>query len=133
MNLKILLCDWNERLSCLLDEIRDEKTKQAIKFRVENKRYLVFEVFLNEKSIGFLVCFIDRLLNDERQFVVMHALSEIKGNTPISHVASFGLDELAQRYCCKTVRIHSERRGLDKLLEKADYYFQESVFIRKVI
>lgn len=62
----------------------------------------------------------------------MFGVSEEKIERPLTSVLSPVFDELAKAVNIKTVRVHSQHRGIDRMLEKKGYNFSESVFIKRI-
>jgi hypothetical protein len=62
----------------------------------------------------------------------MFAVSEEKIEISLTSVLPEILEALARSVNINTIRIHSERKGMDKLLDKNGYKFQENIFIKRI-
>ena len=132
MNITATQAVWNERLEKLLTQLDPVIPVSKIKEHVLAGTVLAFEVVAEEISVGFFLVRIEKLYNDDLELVVLHAMSEVKGHTPLSHIVSVMLPDMAKNYGAKSIRIHSEMRKMDCLLEREGFKFQESIFSKKV-
>lgn len=123
---------WCERLEKLVTDLDPEVGLEAIKKNVEAGNLTAFEVFVEEISIGFFIARIEVLYNNRRELVLIHAVSEVKGKTPLAHIFGTLLPELARKHEISTIRIHSEQRKLDDFLERQGFEFAESVFVKRI-
>lgn len=105
---------------------------ESINQALASRQVVALEVVLDNLLIGYLVAFEDTLLNGKRELAIIRALSCVKGKSPLSHIISHGLGQFAKSLSVNSVRIHSERRGLDSLLEESGYKFKESIFIKEL-
>ncbi len=103
-----------------------------IKTAAESGRVTILQVFFERILIGYLVAKIDTLFDGTKELAVFRALAVVKGKNPIAHVVSHGLREYARRLGLDSVRVHSDVRGLDALLEEAGYEFQENIFVTRI-
>lgn len=132
MNVNVSSSPWCERLEKLMTSLELEVGLDALKKQVEEGNITAFEVFVDEISIGFFMVRIETLYNQARQLVLLHAVSEVKGKTPIAHITGALLPEIAKKCGVKTIRIHSTMRKLDDFLEHEGFKFSESVFIKRI-
>lgn len=132
MNLTLKKSGWGERLERLMIDLNPSVGVEALKKKIEEGVVSVFEVFCDEYSIGYFTARVDVLYDGSRDLVLLQAMSEVKGSTPIAHVTGVLLPELAKMNGCQKVRIHSSMRKLDYFLEREGFEFQESVFFKKV-
>jgi hypothetical protein len=123
---------WNERIEKLVIELDPIVGVEALKLNVGNGTITAYEVFFDENSIGFFLARGETLWNGAKELVILHAVSEVKGRTPLSSLLSVFLPRLAKDQGYASIRIHSERRGLDAVLEETGFKFQETVFVKKV-
>lgn len=119
---------WNERIERFVHEMNIAIGAQALKEAVISNRFKALEIYINETSIGFLIFRIDTLADGERQFTVMHTLSDVKGKTPLVMIASVLLNDLAKKFACKKICCFSDRAGWDGVLKKAGFAYRESIF-----
>lgn len=119
---------WNDRLEKLVQELKPVVGWEAIRDHVTSEAISAYEVYFDAVSIGYFLARESTLLNNEKQLVILHALAQVKGKTPLSSLLAVVIPGLAREKGYASVRIHSERRGMDALLEEAGYKFMENVF-----
>ena len=131
-SVSITTAEWNDRLKKLVTELDRVVGMEAIKTHIVSGAISAYEVFFEKNSIGFFLTRGETLWNGAKELVILHALSEVKGKTPLSSLLSVFLPKLAADQGFESIRIHSERRGLDAVLEETGFKFQESVFTKRV-
>ena len=89
-------------------------------------------MLLNEERLGIFFARIDTLYNGEKELVIMFAVSEEKIEIPLTSVLNPVFDELAKVASIKTIRMHSQHRGIDKMLGKNGYNFSETIYIKRI-
>lgn len=124
--------EWNERVQLLVEKLDPLIGAYALMELVKSGTCFVHEVFVNHQSIGFYIGRVDVLANSERDLVIMHAMSDRKGHKPLIHVLSIIFPAVADQLRCNRVRIHSDQRKIDSLLESAGYEYFETVFMKEV-
>lgn len=132
MNVKAVKSGWTDRVGRLLDECRPMFGVEALKEKIEAGEVTAFETFVDELSVGFFLVRVDVLIDGRYELVLLHAVSEYKGKTPIAHILGVLLPNIAKEYGIKKVRVHSQMRKLDDFLERGGFQFQESVFVKEV-
>lgn len=117
----------------LLEKINPLVGVQALKAQIASGEIFLYGVFFDNKRLGIFIARIDVLLNGEKELVIMHASSDFEIERPLTSVLNPVFDGLANELKIKSVRIHSEHRGIDKLLEDSGYKFIESVFQKRLV
>ncbi len=125
--------EWSDRVQVLAEEMNPLIGVDQIRNAVQDARFGLLEVFLNEASIGFLIFRIDTQIDGSRRFVTLHTLSEVKGMTPLKMIASVLLNDLAKRYACSSIGCFSDRRAWDGVLTKSGFEQRETLFVKQVI
>lgn len=62
----------------------------------------------------------------------MFAVSEREIDIPLMSVLDPVFDNLARTANIRSIRIHSEHKGIGKMLEKHNYNFLETIFIKRI-
>jgi hypothetical protein len=62
----------------------------------------------------------------------MFAVSEREIDIPLMSVLDPVFDSLAREANIKSIRIHSEHRGIGKMVEKHGYNFLETIFVKRI-
>lgn len=132
MNLIVRDTEWNERLQSLLTMLDPEIGVENLKRFIQEGKFFAHEVIYNGVSIGFYIFRIDTMSNGKRELVILHAISEIKGPKPLVHILNQIFPGVGMQYNCRRIRIHSESRKMDDLLEAGGFRFMESVFIKEI-
>jgi hypothetical protein len=116
----------------LLEKLDPQVGIEALKKRIAEKTIFLYDVLFDSKRLGIFIARIDTLYDGEKELVIMHAVSDFEIEHPLTSVLNPVFDSLAKELGIKSVRIHSERRGIDKLLEDSGYKFIENVFQKRV-
>jgi len=132
MNLIVREAEYNERIEKLLTALDPVLGVEVIKRLMQEKKILAHEVVCNGYSVGFYLFSVDELANGDRELVIRHAISDVKGPKPLIHILSQIFPGVGLQLKCKRVRIHSETRKMDDLLEAGNYRFMESIFIKDI-
>lgn len=131
--IEYLRVKWNVRLKDLMDELKPTVGTDAIRKAVENEQIGAFEVVVispeGEKVfVGYFLTRVDVLWNGEQEMVVLHAVTEMKGKAPVEFCLASIFPAIAREKKIKTVRVHSQRKGLDVVMEKIGYQLEETVW-----
>ena len=103
---------------------------ELLKKEVDKKTYQLIEVSYKEHRIAIFLMRHDKLINGTTELVIVHCVGnekipkEIKPYSMLSPI----FDTLAKKFNHSSVRIHSDRRALDRLLDRNGYKFQEAIF-----
>lgn len=117
-------------LQVLYREYYPESEFEPIKSAAIDGKLTILQVFWEKVLIGYLVAREDVLFGGKKELAVIRAMACVKGKNPIAHVLAHGLSRFALSHGFDSVRIHSDRRGMDAFLEEAGFEFQESVFTK---
>jgi len=117
----------------LIEKINPVVGIQALKELISAGKIYLYGVFFDNKRLGVFIARVDILFNGEKELVIMHASSDFNIERPLTSVLNPVFDSLAKETNIKLIRIHSEQRGIDKLLGDSGYKFIESVFQKRLI
>lgn len=106
-------------LKCLTDNIR-------------NGNITLYEVMVDGFLVGLFMARVETLINGEKELVIFYAVAVSKPTVAMTSILNPLFDKIATDKSIKTIRVHSEKKGLDKILEANGYEFLETVY-RKVI
>ena len=124
---------WDASIEKLIAEkLKPRVGVEALKRNVESGAIILYEVTHNSKRLGILITRIDPLLDGKKDFVILHAVSEYEMDIPFSSLFAPVFAQIAEKIKVDAVRVHTTRRGLDKLLEVNGYVFSENVFIKEI-
>ncbi len=123
---------WDEQVNVLAGRLNPAYGLVTLQELVERGEVQMYEVIIQETRLGVIITRIDAGYDGTRELVVMHAVSEIKTAQPLTSVLAPVFEKIAKIARADKVRIHSDRRGIDKLLEDNGYSFSETVFIKEV-
>ena len=121
-----------EKHRALLEKINPAVGVDTLAGLVQRGLIFLFEVHADGALLGVFLARIDTLLNGEKEFVIVHASAVIKPPIPMTTVLNPVFDKVARDHGLGAVRVHSDKKGLDRILEENGYQFQESVY-RKVL
>jgi hypothetical protein len=124
---------WDDAVEKLVAEKLNPRVGvEALKKNIESKAINLYAVVHKEKRLGILITRIDTLMDGRRELVILHAVSEYDMDVSFSSLFAPVFREIAKIMNVNAVRIHSARRGLDKLLEESGYKFFENVFVKEI-
>lgn len=92
----------------------------------------LFEVYADDKLLGIILGKVDRLWDGSFELAVLLGAAVDKPPIPFTRHLRPLLDQLAHDQGCKSIRIHSDQRGVSWIIEKNNYRFLETVY-RKVL
>lgn len=116
----------------LIEKLQPDCGITALKKHIENGMLSVYEITREEKRLAILITRIDTLLDDSQELVIMHAIGSFGTVKNLVSILGPAFDELAKLHQVKAVRVHTDRRGMDKLLEDNGYKYQESIFKKRL-
>lgn len=101
-----------------------------IEQQVHENCITLFEVRDEWQRIGIFTARWAIQYNGERHFLIIHGVSLVEGDDEFSFLlkAENLVKKIARDCNCSKVEIHSQRRGMDRRLERHGYKFQESIF-----
>lgn len=132
MNVSVRQKNWDDLAERLVKKLNPVVGVDVIRDSVNSKRVALYEVKADGFVLGIFLARVDILENGERQLVIMHAIAEYNVKQSLTSVLNPFFDEIARGHKIKSIRIHSERPGMDKVLKKNGYKFSESVFIKNL-
>lgn len=106
-------------IDCLIQQVKEEKI-------------FLYEVTADDLLLGIFLARIETLLNGDLEFVVIHASSIIKPPVPLTSILNPIFDKIANDNRIKSIRVHSDKKGLDHLLEENNYSFLESIYRKEL-
>ena len=112
----------------LLEKIKPFVGVENLIGSIQRDLITLFEVHADESFLGIFISRVDRLIDGSRELVIMHASAAVDTPMPISSVFNPLWDQVAIENGLRSIRVHSDRRGLDRILEKNKYEFQEAVY-----
>lgn len=129
---KVFRKAWDDQAARLLGGILSPAGVQARRAAVQANEIGLYEVQANEFSIGiFLVRLVHRMTG-EKELVILHGAAEHAIKTPLTSILGPHFDYIARSCGAKYVRVHSQRRGLDAVLQEHGYEFMETVFVKEL-
>jgi len=100
--------------------------------RVQRGSITLFEVHADGFLLGIFLSRIERLVDGTDELVILHASAVIKPPMGLMSVCNPLFDQVAKDHGLKSVRVHSDKKGIDQILTESNYIFQEAVY-RKAI
>jgi len=116
----------------LLEKVNPVIGVETLRVMIEQGQLGLYEVACDNKPIGIFVTQLDLLKDGTRELVILHAVACDKPEIHLTSVLGKVFNDLAKSLNMKSIRIHSSKRGLDKLIESEGYEFLETVFFKKV-
>lgn len=100
--------------------------------KVTSKEFMIFEVYVNDQILGIFLAKVDSLIDNTREFVILNAAAVVDPEVPLTSVLNPVFSAVARQIGLRSIRVHSDKKGLDKLLEENNFIFMESIY-RKVL
>jgi len=132
MNIEIERIKWKDEVGTLLATTNLAVPVNAVQERCAQDLLWIYEVFFDKLSIGYFLTRDETLFDGTKQLVITHCVTKVKGKTPLASILGLIIPNLARERGYSSVRIHSERRGMDHIIEQQGGVFFESVFTIKV-
>lgn len=121
--------EWNP----IIEKLVAEKLKpiggvEPLKKQVANNSLILFAVSANDIFVGCFFVRVEVLLNGESEFVVVHGIAANETPVPFTSLLNPIFDKIASDSGIKTIRIHSDQKGIDRIAEANGYVEIERVF-----
>lgn len=117
-----------EKHRALLEKLDPVVGVDCLAGRVQRDLITLFEVHADDLLLGIFLARVDTLLNGDRELVILHASAVVKPSVPMTSVLNPLFDQVARDQGLKSVRIHSDKKGLDRIMEQSGYKFQEAIY-----
>lgn len=112
----------------LLERINPAVGVDCVVSLIQRDQITLYEVHADGALLGIFLCRVDTLLDGERELVIMHAAAVVKPAIPMTSILNPLFDRVALDHGIRAVRIHSDKKGLDAIMEECGYQFQETVY-----
>ena len=132
MKVNFSLCGWHSELDNLIDAFNPEVPQAVIHDLIDKKLLQAFEVMIDGVKVGYFISRIDCSYEGKKDFVVLWALSSVKGKAPMINVLGSLVSGLAKEIGCDRVRIHSDSRKMDAFLERGGFKYMETVYRKEL-
>jgi hypothetical protein len=117
-----------ENHRALLEKINPAVGVETLIGLLHRERITLFEVHADGLLLGIFLARVDTLWNGEKELVIMHASAVIKPPFPMTSVLNPLFDQVARDHGLKAIRVHSDKKGLDRIMEENGYIYQEAVY-----
>ncbi len=94
--------------------------------------YDLYEVYADEEFVGIFLSKLDRLIDGEIELVILHAAAVDKPAIAMTNILNALFEKVAADRGLKSIRVHSDKKGLNKILEDNNFKFAEAIY-RKVL
>lgn len=129
MDFSIKFHPFCEAVAKLVDRFLDPAMGvDGVKKNLKGGLIAFYGVYGNGKLVGFLLIRIDKHYSGVEEMVVMYSYAFFKTDPPFYNFLGPLYDEIANG---RRIRIHSERRAIDRVLERHGFKHAESVFIKE--
>jgi len=96
--------------------------------RINRNEIELYEVYADDSFLGMFLSRIEKLLDGERELVILHASAIERPKVALTSVLDYMFDKVARDHGLKSLRVHSDKKGLDRIMEAHKYKFQEAVY-----
>ena len=116
----------------LLERINPSVGVDLLIGRVQRGTITLFEVHADGLLLGIFISKIDRLIDGTQELVVLHGSVVKNPKVGFMKICDQIFSQVARDHGLQSVRVHSDKKGIDRELSKHNYAFQEAIY-RKVI
>lgn len=124
---------WDANVEELIKWLNPVYGIEVLKRNVETGLLSIFEIVCDSNRIAILVTRVDTLLNGNRELVIMHAVGNFENSNNLVSILNPVFDTLARMHKVTIIRVHTQRKGMDALLEENGYKFSENVYKKELI
>lgn len=101
--------------------------------QLESENWILFDVTLNDGMVGIIICRIEKEINDTFELVILHVCSALHQEIPFIVIIEPLINDIAKKSKCKTIRVHSGKLSINKLIEKqTKFKYFETVYIKDI-
>lgn len=100
--------------------------------KVKTGTFLIYEVTADNVFVGIFTAKLDRLIDNTPELVILHAAAVADIERPMTSILNPLFESVARENGIKSIRVHSDKKGLDKILEDNNFKFTECIY-RKVL
>lgn len=119
-------------IDALFEKLNPDYGIEQLKILIGQNRVNLFEVLADGVRVGIFVVRIEKQINGDDQLVIMHVVAAHKTSLKFTGILGPIFDEIARKKRIRSIRIHSQTRGLDKISEQNGYKFQEAIFVKRL-
>jgi len=130
--IEIFKKSWDEDTTRLMGKIDLAVPMESIKGGVDRGEISLYEMKADGLSIGIFLVRIEQLWGGIPELAILYGAAESKIKVPFTSLAAPFIEQIAREAGVKSIRIHSERKGLDAIAEENGYKFLESVFRKRL-
>lgn len=124
---------WDTGVEELIQQVNPIYGIEALRRNVATGLLSIFEIASDNKRIAILVTRVDTLLNGNRELVIMHAAGNFENSNNLVSILNPVFDTLARMHKVKIIRVHTQRKGMDALLEENGYHFCENIYKKELL
>lgn len=121
-----------EKHRVLLNRINPTVGVDCLAGSIQRDLITLFEVHADGLLLGIFLSRIDHLITGEKELVIIHAAAAEKPPIAITKVLNALFDQVARDHGLGSIRIHSDKKGLDRIMKRNNFEFQEAIY-RKAI
>lgn len=116
----------------LLEKINPSIGVNLLIGQVQRDSIALFEVHADELLLGIFLSRVERLVDGKDELVILHASAVVKTPIGLMSVCNPLFDQVARDHGLKSIRVHSDKKGIDQILNESNYVFQESVYRKEL-
>jgi len=118
----------DQKHRALLEKVNPAVGVDCLAGTIQRDMNALYEVHADGLLLGIFVSRIERLIDGSKELVILHGSAAEKIPFPFTSVLNRVWDQVAKDNGLNSIRVHSDKRGLDRILEKNKYEFQEAVY-----
>ena len=100
--------------------------------QVQRDLITLFEVHADGLLLGVFLSRIERLIDGTQELVILHASAVVKPPMGLMSICNPLFDQVAKDHGLKSIRVHSDKKGIDQILNECNYVFQETVYRKEL-
>lgn len=126
-------CKWSDDISAgfLVAYDGDASMLENTRMGVDSKICQLYKACVDGEVMGHAVCRIDSFMSGHRDLVIVIAYGKYK-NKPLSGLFMPIFEEIAKQHECNGIRVHSARKGAERLYKRIGFEVSEIVFYKEL-
>lgn len=124
---------WDSQVEDAIKKLNPVYGIEALKWNVKTGLLSIFEIASAGKRIAILITRVDTRFDRIRELVIMHAVGNFENSQNLVSVLNPVFDTLARMHKVKIIRVHTQRKAMDALLEENGYHFCENVYKKELL
>ena len=112
----------------LLEKINPSVGVDLLIGRVQRGSITLFEIHADGLLLGLFLARIDCLVDGTQELVVLHGSAVVNPAVGFMTICDPVFTQVARDHGLQSIRVHSDKKGIDRTLTAHNYVFQETIY-----